>query len=480
MPGAPKKSSNKALFIVLGVVAALAIAGTAAWFFLRGGNDSNIEKMIPATAAAVLRVDGARLATNMGLELEDGTIKLPERVKTLVGSSLSDLNATLEQFKSSGINPMGNIYAYAANEAIALGVFVPLDNEEKAKQWLTAQTAKTIEKGDGYDYIYNDNILLMIKNKTLFLAFSKDNESKTGLLQAANDIMDGKREGIGTVDNATKQLHAQKALTLYLNNKQLHTLLGEIPEYQRTMNDNPLAFLLNDIKSTGIDIDFDNNELQLTTNTQTQGNDLKNFCGKMFHKAGDDFLKYLPAGTNAIAAVGINGKEIVQMQQIASLLENEPQQVRELISHINGTLALAATVDINNPNNPTITVLLGVDDPNNDLSTITSMIGRNSANMGTVGNYIYMTTASGINADGNANLPSECRKVFSGNLMGLYTAIDAKNFTFNFDYTLNSAESTEAHFFINENGKKMKPAEWPVAFMEISKNVNNRGLNPWE
>ena len=469
---APKKS-NKGLFIGLGIAAAIAIIAGACWFFLRGGGNSDLEKMIPKSASAVVRIDAKQLAEKIGMEINGSDINLPKRVLDLAGSDGDDIYESFSKIKDSGINPLGDIYAFTTNEALTGAILIPLFDQKKAKEFLEKETHETFSTVDNGFYTSDGNSIVMIKNDVLLIGGSKDRGDSEALKNLASDLMDGKKDNITSNGDITSKLHNDKAISLYVNNEQISSLLNDVPGYRSTMRDNPLSFLLDDISSTSMTLDVDDNVVTLASDLTTKGKDYENFMETVFHPAGNDFLKFMPAGCNIMAAAGVNGKKITSMQQISSLLQAMPPQVKSIIESLNGTIAAGATFNPNHPGNMAYTILIGSDNPNALLSFIKeSMYSPSMGNIGVAGNYVYISTASQV-AEGSFSAPSECKDVFKDNWLAAYSTLSVSNFDFNVNLGINSAKKTKGSLYINENGKKMKPIEWPVAFAKAGETFDH-------
>ena len=459
----PKKS-HKGLFIGLGVAAVVAII--AAWFFMRGGSDSSLEKMIPSTASAVVRIDAAQLAEKVGLEINGTDIKLPKRVADLTGSDAKDMQELFGKIKDSGINPLGGIYGFMTNEALTGALLVPLFDQDKAKAFLEKEMEKTFSTIDGGYYLADNNAILMIKNGALLLGASKDNDSEA-VKTMASELMDGKRESISAKSDITSSLHNSKAVSLYCDNKKCMSLIQDVPELRGAVQDNPFSFLMNSISASNMTIDIDNNVATLATDITTKDNEYEDFMNTIYHPADNDFLQYMPAGCNAMMAAGVNGKKIASMSQISFLLANLPSEFKTAIESINGTIAAGAAVNPNNPTASTYTILIGSDDANKLLSVIRENLPF-PFNMGVVGNYVYISTASEVKA-GSFAPSSECKELFKDKWMTIYGSLGIANFEFNANVAFNNAKNAKASFYVNENGKPMKPIEWAVAFDQAQK-----------
>lgn len=467
-PQAPKKS-NKGLFIGLGVAAALAIILAGVWwFFLRGGSGSDLEKMIPGNATAVARLDASRMAESIGLEINGNQIKLPKRVEALLGSDVNEMNETFTKLKDSGINLLGSVYGFMTTESLTGALLIPLTDEGKAQKFLEQEAHLSFSKMDKGQFCTQDESLFMIKNNALLIGVMKDPAMSGAIVKMAGELMDGKQDNISSHSEITDKIRADKALCIYVNNEKIHGLLEDVPGYRSSIQNNPLSFLMDDFKTTNLDIDVDDNKLSLNTDISTKGNDYEDFMKTIFHTAGDDFLKYMPAGCNAIVAAGVSGKKITSMSQISSILGSLPPDVKSQIEAINGTIAAGAVVDPKNPSNINIsyTILIGTDDPNGLLNLIKgSLYSPDMGNIGVVGNYLYISSNSQVTA-GQASLPGECKQLFKDNWLAAYTSLGVSSFEFNTNLGISSAKNLNGTFYINENGKKMKPIEWPVAFAE--------------
>ena len=467
-PPQPKKS-KKGLYISLGVAAAVAVIAVAGWLFLRKSSDSSyLEKMIPATASAVVRVDAAQLAEKIGLEIDGMDIKLPKRVMDLTGANADDIQEFLGKIKESGINPLGAIYGFSTNESLNAALLVPLFDQDKAKDFIEKEVGESFSKKDDSYFFTDGEAIVMLKNKALLVGFANDNAKNSESLQKlASDLMDGKQESIAKNSAITSTLHNNKAISLYADNEKIQGLLNENPDYKKAMRDNPFALLLSSISSTSMALDVDDNQFTLTTDLGTKDKDYENFMGAIFHPASNDFLDYMPAGCNIMVAAGVNGKKIASMEQIAFLLNNLPDELKTVIESINGTIAAGGIFDSKNPETIPYTILIGSDKPD-ALLGIVKMFAFALGDVGVAGNYVYITTNQQVKK-GDFSAPAECKDLFKNNWLGLYSSVGVSSFEFNTSWGFSSAKNTKFSFYINENGKKMKPIEWLVAFDEVQK-----------
>lgn len=461
------KQSKKGLKIGLGIAAVVAVVA-AGWFFLRGSSGSDLEKMIPATASAVLRVDAAQLAEEIGLEIDGNDIKLPKRVMELTGAKASDIQEFMGKIKDSGINPLGSIYGFTTNESLNAALIVPLFDQDKAKAFIEKEAEIKFSTIDNGYYIVENGAIMMIKNKALLIGAAKDKSD--GLKEMASLLMDGKQESIAKKGDITSALHNGKAVGLYVDNQKIQHLANDIPEYKQAMRNNPFAPLMSSINSTSMGLDVGGNELTLTSDITTKDKDYETFMNNAFQQASNDFLDYMPAGCNLMAAIGVNGKKIASMEQIAFLLNELPAEMKSVIESLNGTIAAGACFDPSNPGTIGFRVLIGSENPDKLLPYVNmfTMAALDGVNVGVVGKYVYVSTTGNVNK-GEFKAPAECKDLFKNSWMALYGSIDISSFEFNFLQSVSSAKKSKLTFYVNENGKKMKPIEWPVAFAEVQK-----------
>ncbi|MBQ7691771.1 MAG: DUF4836 family protein [Muribaculaceae bacterium] len=466
----PPKKSHKGLFIGLGVAAALAIIAIACWFFMRRGSDSNLEKMIPSTATAVVRIDAAQLAEKIGLEISGTDIKLPNRVAKLAGENANEINELLGKIKDSGINPLGAMYGFATDEALTAAFLIPLLDQEKTKAFLEKEMNESFSTQDGGYYFTDGDRIFMIKNKALLVGGAMDRDQRKDLRNVASELMDGKRESITSNSDVTSKLHNSKAMSLYVNTQSMLSILKEDRDFRRELRNNPLAFLLEDMSTTSATLAIDDNKVTLATEISTKGNDYEKFMETIFRPAGDDFLKYMPTGCNAVAAAGVNGKKITTMSQISSVLNLLPGVIKSALESIN-CIAAGATVDPKHLDKFAYTIVIGSDSPNELLGVLRDNLLPPGLNAGVVGNYVYITESQ--TPAGNFSAPGECKDVFKNNWLAAYASITCASFEFNANLSVNSAKNSSFSFYINENGKPMKPIEWPVAFVEMSEQLED-------
>ena len=146
--------------------------------------------------------------------------------------------------------------------------------------------------------------------------------------------------------------------------------------------------------------------------------------------------------------------------------------MKSAIESLNGTIAAGASFNPNNPGTLGYTVLIGSDNPNGLLDYVKLFsMALDGVNIGVVGNYIYVSTVGDV-TKGAFKAPTECKDLFKNNWLALYGSIALSNFEFNTAFGVSSAKKSNFTFYVNENGKKMKPIEWPVAFAEVQKQFN--------
>ena len=465
------KKSHKGLYIGLGVVAALAILAIAGWYFLRRGSDSKLETMIPATASAVIRIDAAQLAEKVGFEINGTDIQLPKRVADLAGDDAKEIHEFFGKMKESGINPLGGIYGLATNEALTGALLVPLFDQDKAKAFLEKEMKETFSSIDGGYYFADTDAIMMIKNDALLIGGTNNGGDSEAMKTMASELMDGKRENIAANSEVSSKLHNSKAVSLYIDNEKLFSLLKKIPECQSSIQNNPLSFLISSISSSSMTLDIDNNVVTLASDITTKDNEYEDFMKTIFHPASNDFLQYLPAGCNVMAAAGLNGKKIASMSQISFLLANLPSEFKTAIESINGTIAAGAAVNPNAPTASTYTILIGSDNANTLLSFIRENLPL-PLNTGVAGNYVYISNENQVQA-GTFAATSECKDFFNNNWLAVYGSVGIANFEYNANLGVNSAKSSMASFYVNENGKPIKPIEWAVAFDQTKKQLSS-------
>ncbi len=498
-PMPPKKKSNTGLLIGIIAAAVLLIGGLVWWLMGRSGGGSDLEKMVPANAVAVVNMNVGQLLTDAGVSISGDKVKLPDRVQAAMSSSdISEMNETVDKIAKSGIDFGSSAYGFITNDALQGAVLLPLNKPDDTKKWLQEELGESWTDGGEYSSIQKNGALFLIRDKVLLVGAPNESSSEADAMKMALECVNKKGDNITSNSEAVAALHKGNAVNFYANIGKTHQMMMKSnSEYRRSMESNPMATFFDEIQDGTASLSLKDNQLSLDGHMNvTKGGDLEQMTAKIFTDPSTDFLKLIPANCDVVFAASINGANVAQLEMVNTAIKQsgfEEFKIGDLISSIKGPVAIGFKYDMSSGIPPFSVVLTceNVDalkgiinafnilagdmiKPNGENAYVINPGDGSNIYLGTSGKLIYVSTltlpSEGSSAFGN----SEMKSIFKASRIGLWSQFNSGSYTFHGNLSSPTSGDVKANVFVvdNNSNKRLPLVEWFVARDEFQKKLD--------
>lgn len=435
---------RKLYFVALVIVAFLTTAC---------GSKSNIEELVPADAAWVVRIDTKSVLTKATLMNDNGVVALNEQTKEAIAGCEGKFRRIVETMPTSGLDFAGDWYFFNSSAVFVTEALLPVADYGAVERWIAVLTSGGgMQNNDGYRYVYDDRMLYVLYDNILYMGLTvKQDEQKA--LSAALEIF--KSQGNASIyenEEAKEALSAKADMTLYADVKALGNLASRWKN-QRVMGLSPIPLASEiGIKSVNAAFNFDSS-LDITADIIAgDGSVYSTLCSQLLAESDEKFLEIIPEDMEKVVMFSLNGKNLLKIEKIKQLigLKSTMPIIRDLdlkkiISTINGPVAVGVSADANFINEYNYVVAISTDDRQvilDEISRVATKYGqRPSPNAAgettysyfnqrvTVGmhgsNYVYLKILNAPVSDSGMSGNSDLASLMSRSKIGGYWSVEA-------------------------------------------------------
>lgn len=465
--------------------------------------ENKMESQIPADALLVVKANVPQLVENLGVEVKDGQMVLPQKFSQM----LTDMGVKMDEFKAesgklleSGIDFKHSIYAFMPNVQLAksgdftLVAMIPVADEAKFKDYLAKEMKVTLEEKEGLPLATQSGTTYALKDGIFYCAAGNvDNPAAklNALASLEKNMSDNKA--------IVKALDASDDVNLYVDTK---NLLAQVKESAGNMGGAQgqmagVFFDLLDVKSSAYHLSFAGDEWNFRCENEVDDNsDFMKLVNSVTSKPSADLLAFMPkAGNMGAFSVSLNGEGIANLEMVKSSLNqlgNDPQinKMVDIFKSINGPVTIGFASETLSVDDMDIAIAFKCGKANDLLAMIKEMapadiytqkgdefelheqVNGFTATMGVKDGAVYIKLTHKAYADNMAAV-AEAKKAIGDNVSGAYCFLSLENMQMQFVGGGKDVKESKATMWVKEDGKKLNALDALTFFMRLSSKMKD-------
>lgn len=366
---------KKLYFVALACVALLTTAC---------GNKSNIEDLVPADAAWVVRVDTKSVLTKATLMDDKGVVTLSNQMKDAIADCEGKFKRIVETLPTSGLDFGRDWYLFNSSTVFAAEALLPVADDGAVERWVAVLTSGGgMNSYDGYRYVYDDQMLYVLNGGILYMGSTVRRDEEKALNAAIEIFKSQGKTSIYKNEEAKSALSAKADVALYADVKALGDIASRWKSYT-IMGISPISLISElGIKSVNVAMSFDS-YLDITADIVAgDGSVYSVLCSQLLAEPDERFLEIIPEDMEKVLMFSLNGKNLVKIEQIKQLISLKSTMpiirdvdFKKIISTINGPVAIGVSADANFINEYNYVVSIATDDQQAILDEISRVAAK--------------------------------------------------------------------------------------------------------
>lgn len=321
-------------------------------------DDKDILSLIPEDATAVVGINVKSLIKKSGISLNnDGSLKIPDSFKSILQDNKNDYEF-FKELPNSGIDFDNNAFMFCTSTDFDFALLIRLKDSENFEKFLSKYAKERIKVNSDYKYYVANSRIIMFSQKTLLIAYKNNNTGNDDLIEKGISVFKAKTKNFTNNKDAISFLDNSDDMLAYINYKKLGSNLQYLLQDKGSIGQIQMAQeLFGSIDAATFRLNFNKDNVSVNGECKTQKNsEYITICEKIIDKPSSEFLKLYPANIDNIMSISINGKglmEIEELKNIIGKLAANPlipiNDIVTVIENINGPISFGSKMsqDIN-------------------------------------------------------------------------------------------------------------------------------------
>ena len=442
----------------------------------------NLEKMVPADATGVVRIDVPKILKEAGM-VDGGKIVLPESLQEVIDNNdTSPLCILLSDLPQMGLNLDGKAYAFFTVKTFGRVVLAQLDDPDKARKTLELRAGGDFSTVEGINCMYVGDNLYVIDGKVLLVGTVNKAMPVERAAKAAKGILSKTATSIAENKSVKEVLHNDDAaINAWVQGKGLKTILNKSEVYRELSQKMPLIgiFTESDIDAVTCNIEVDEDKVEMNTSIQAAENsEYAQLLNSTLSTPNEDVLKAIPNSMDYIFTMSVKGDHFVKLKQIQQLLKMFGKipyigsiDLANILSTIDGPFSIGLARDPHLEGEWNMVIATRSTDPDgvvNQISSFANSMGQapeiydgeyiyqyenKMIRIGIIDGILYLKMLDYEQTEGYAYEMKPVREFFDRALLGIFAQTHNDSVNGYFDFGLNDIYNGKGHFY-TDGGKK--------------------------
>ena len=445
-----------------------------------GCTTDSLEKMVPADATGVVRIDVSRILKEAGM-VDGGKIVLPESLQEVIDNNdTSPLCILLSDLPQMGLNLDGKAYAFFTVKTFGRVVLAELDDPDKARKTLELRAGGDFSTVEGINCMYVGDNLYVIDGKVLLVGTVNKAMPVERAAKAAKSILAKTSTSIADNKSVKEVLHNDDAaINAWVQGKGLKTILNKSEVYRELSQKMPLIgiFTESDIDAVTCNIEVDEEKVEMNTRIQAAENsEYAQLLNSTLSTPNEDVLKAIPNSMDYIFTMSVKGDKFVKLKQIQQLLGMFGKlpyigqiDLASILSTIDGPFTIGLARDPHLEGEWNVVLATRSTDPDGvvkQISNFANSMGQapelyegeyiyqydnKMIRIGIIDGILYMKMLDYEQTEGYAYEMKPVRDFFDKAIIGLFAQTHDERVNGYFDFGFQDIFNGKGHFYTNES-----------------------------